>query len=486
MDFAAVTDNLNYFASKIKIIGKLNIERDKQISELFVIDGISYWDAAESVLAMHILPQVTSYKYPLFVFRINLFLKKVKASWLFKFKIWNRKKSVCFDIKSEWLLFSFSKYMTRDIFLPFMKEAKSVNYLLIENDIIIEYYDNLYETRINIFQKECDKIKSNLSLDLFVNTLVRSELLDAKSSTCLYFWMLDYFMPTYIGYHILSEQIIKNHIPQNTFFNDIGDPKSRILIELCKKYGIKSNVLQFGICAQDSIEWIFFNADRLFVWGEFFRNLLITKFSVPSNKICVSGSPRFDYLNNFSIPTNSNLKKINVLFASTYTITNYDSFYNPELLKNFKDSIIDLFSNCDNVILTIKPHPLEPDNSFKIDKKNVNVILSDKSKDIRELISDCDILITLGSTSTFDALLQNKIVLSPVLDGLMWWDDIIVDNNLSDKFYSFEQLKSYIKSLNRDVFHNLVADKNNLVSDFVYRTDISASKFILREILHNV
>lgn len=486
MDFAAVTDNLNYFADRIKKIGKLNIDRDKQINELFVVDGISYWNVAESVLAMHMLPQITSYRYPLIVFRINLCLKKIKACGVVKFKIWTRKKSVGYDIKSSWLLFSFSKYMTRDIFQPFIKEVKNVNYSLIENGNIFDYYDNLYKTRLNIFQKEYDKLKSNLSLHLFVNSLESSELLDAKSSKFLYFWILDYFMPIYLRYHVLSEKIFEFHIPQNTFFNDIGDPKSRILIELGKKYGVQSNVLQFGICAQDSIEWNFFNADRLFVWGVFFRNLLVDKFSVPSHKICVSGSPRFDYLYNLSIPTNSNFKKINVLFASTYTVNNYDSYYNPGVLKSFKNSIIDIFSNFDNVLLTIKPHPLEPDNSFKIDEKKSNVILSDKAKDIRELILDCDILITLGSTATFDALLQNKIVLSPVIDGLMWWDDIIVDNNLSIKFYSIEQLKSYIMSLNRDLLNKLIADKNNLISDFVYRTDISASKFILKEILNNV
>ena len=79
---------------------------------------------------------------------------------------------------------------------------------------------------------------------------------------------------------------------------------------------------------------------------------------------------------------------------------------------------MNLVATDDFYSLKVKPHPHEDVRKIVQLAGNTNSISFLKSSgDIRKDIPDCSVFISFGSTATFDALLQNKLIICPYFKG---------------------------------------------------------------------
>mgnify|MGYP003844313667 FL=1 len=144
----------------------------------------------------------------------------------------------------------------------------------------------------------------------------------------------------------------------------MADSRNRLYLLFAKLFCIPTLDLQFGAYDESSIEWRFSISDKIGVWGEYFSEIFLNQMKIPINKIEITGSPRFDYLYNIDTSKNkveieSKSKKV-ILFASMYTqISSYDARYHLSLIDKFKLDLIGLIKKNKEILLLIKPHPLE-------------------------------------------------------------------------------------------------------------------------------
>jgi hypothetical protein len=128
---------------------------------------------------------------------------------------------------------------------------------------------------------------------------------------------------------------------------------------------------------------------------------------VPSNKIHISGYPKYDLiLKNIDYSKTEQVHPNHIIYAASTSVVENDS--NVNFLKRLVEATINL-----NLSLTIKLHPrgsTEPDNVLKIlkeyDLHKVKVIKV--GEDTFELLKTSYALITVSSTSVLEALLMDK------------------------------------------------------------------------------
>ena len=167
-------------------------------------------------------------------------------------------------------------------------------------------------------------------------------------------------------------------------------------------------------------------------------------------------------LNNNNVVSN---KKV-IILASTYTIPGYDSKFDKKILKNFKKLLLDEMSNHPNYIFIVKPHPVESSRllqNYTRDKKNI--ILLSKQEDLRNYIPFSDALISFGSTVNYDAIINSKLVISPNITNLTWYEDVFIDNNICLGFNNMIEL--------RDIFNQLYKFENSFnlnVNEFLTKS----------------
>jgi CDP-glycerol glycerophosphotransferase (TagB/SpsB family) len=148
-----------------------------------------------------------------------------------------------------------------------------------------------------------------------------------------------------------------------------------------------------------------------------------------------------------------------------------------------KDAIFRTVATSRDVVLVVKPHPGEkPHETERLARGYPNTIIADARADIRGLILACDAFITLGSTSTMDALLAGKPVIWPDLAGLVWWDDNFINSGATLVVRSEQELARSFDCLAdgsiAEVMLKLKEDRQRFLEGWVFRADGRASERI--------
>ena len=293
-----------------------------------------------------------------------------------------------------------------------------------------------------------------------------------------------------IRHGVLSKHILEKQRPSLLIAADTADPRTRIYMLQCKGLGIPCLALQFGLINSAGIEWRFFPADLVAVWGADSKKTLISH-GIPPKQIVMTGSPRNDSLFNFPVSEVEAIKKKLgipegspvILLASTFTLANYDKLYNdPELLQAMKRAVFDSLDDFDNVYLVVKPHPEEDENETKsFASNNPNIIFVPRTEDIRPLIMICDCFISFGSTATVDAIILNKLVVCPVFPGWVW-SKAYIDTHAVCAPISIEEIRNIFKlistSSQKTLASKLKHARDKLVEHWIYRNDGLAAKRI--------
>jgi CDP-glycerol glycerophosphotransferase (TagB/SpsB family) len=291
----------------------------------------------------------------------------------------------------------------------------------------------------------------------------------------------------------IAKNILINNRPRLVISPDGADPRTRIYCLLARQLKIPSLEVQFGLYGPESVEWQFFIANQLAVWGETSLGIMLDH-GVPPKSIKITGSPRHDFMAVFS-GTSSTYKlqtsnttvipqrTLTILFASTYSLGLHDTI-NPDALKSTKKAVFNLCSQA-NLNLIVKPHPLEdPLELEKLAAGMQRVTIADPSEDIRELIKKCDCFITLGSTATTDAIIARKLVIQPFFNAKASCSDIFSKSGAILLANSIEEFDLYLQEAlmgsPEKLLNKLESARQEFLLAWLFKVDGGASRRVAK------
>ena len=194
-----------------------------------------------------------------------------------------------------------------------------------------------------------------------------------------------------------------------------------------KKSGKKCYVIQHGYTTLAEHFFPLVNggmiADKMFVWGRTSKEWMI-KNGLDKNNLIITGSPKFDeyHKNNeiririrniFNIPKTS---KIICLIAEANLTQKDPRFFllNKEEMEFYRTMFRNISKEKD-LYLIVKPHPSDRHKNF-IDeimrKENIkNCRIVEKNFPLNALLNQSDIIMTLGSTVTLEAMFFKKPII---------------------------------------------------------------------------
>ncbi len=198
----------------------------------------------------------------------------------------------------------------------------------------------------------------------------------------------------------------------------------QIIINLAKKFSIKTVLLQHGIIV-DEPETVTFNkfsgilpihSDKYVVWGETVKEYAIT-CGVPKEKIHVLGSPSYDKIKQKHIP-----EKNTILLSVTAPRKIHVEGYLVKELENYEKMIEVIckivYSN--NKKLIIKAHSFQEEHDITGIVKKINPSIKIVMRgNIPSALESCESLISVGISS---AIFETQLVEKPVLSLQVSYD----------------------------------------------------------------
>lgn len=227
-------------------------------------------------------------------------------------------------------------------------------------------------------------------------------------------WLFRSEFPRLAQQIAVAEHILDNHRPALIISPDDADQRTRLYTLLARSRGIPSLVVQQGLTNEKGVEWQFFTADAVAVFGPTSRAALC-QHGIPPDRIHVTGCPRFDILAQpaplltqeiraaLGVPDGSAL----VVMASQPYVPG--AFSRPEARHEMLRAIGRAVGALENVHLAVKVHPVEDEGKVReLIGTGSRVSFVNRREDIQELIQACDVFITFFSTSGLMALIACK------------------------------------------------------------------------------
>ena len=502
---AKIVDDLDKGTNIIKILGQSLLSDGRTLSEALTIDGIPYWEVFAVELARIYIPAAlaNNNKSSIFTRAIKPYMVRVKYALRNYARLrGNPQNSHSWPTSEAILCLDFSEHIGRDVLQPVVRnlaemegkqlvclrdkpwnysdvyEHKNIQYQTIWHywnwDLKIYVYSVRSKIkRVTRYLRESNDLKNNISN---IDPILWKKLEVVFNR----FFIADLYM--LVSNAAVARHILKQHRPSLVISGDVADPRTRVFILQCKNLGVPCLEVQFGLIGPEGIEWQFFVADVVAVWGEDAKATMISH-GIPENKIIITGTPRNDCLTKategeiksarqkLGIPEGNTI----ILLASAYQLKSYDKYSNPNLLSAMKKAVFEAVNNSNNISLIVKPHPSEDENetkSFANSKKNI--IFVSRDDDIRELTKICDCFISFGSTATVDALILGKFVICPVFPGWVWSDlfkntgAVYTPSSAKEVLETFELISTgkYVK-----VMAQLETARKEIVQQWIYRND---------------
>ncbi len=473
-------------SSLARSIGFIKIDKNIFLKDLFVYKTINIWSLYEPIIAIYLLPKIISKKRKYF-FKYIYFLKN-----LLRLLSSISKTTKNYKNNNYWLFTCFSDYMYIDSLSPLIEYCKKTipnfDHLLVDNT-------KKYKVSISNIIYLIDFI-SNIKCRIHNNKInyIEEDFISKKDLLYIIDYLLYNLIPKNFPEIQDAIQLFEINKPKVVLSIDIANPSSRIYTVLAKKYNILSIDLQYGHYESTDIEWRFSISDKIFVWGQYYFDLFEKMHFINREKLEITSSPKFDYL--IKKPhfhnADKSISKIKILFASTYIISSYENIENYEVIKKFKNSIVSKISDLLNVELVIKPHPLEDLSWLNNVTLSKNIFVADKENNIKQLISDCQYFISFGSTSTFDAMLQNKICFCVNYTNTKKNIDIFIKKDIVNQINSDFDLLYILNRISKNIFYESLLTKVNRNkflenSILTYRNNTNfSSSYLISSLINNL
>ncbi len=445
MNFA---DEQNYYASVIESLGRSTLSNGKTLSEALTVDGIPFWDVFSSELAWRHLTTAIAATTPLA--SAKLLAKPYVLRFKDRLKRFGNTQCIARNA-SNWpanpavLCLGFTARMYRDVLEPVVAclTAKGDCRVVVLGDTpypggdrnsnenilyqqVWQYWGPDLERQLRALKQSVRRIEIELVTSKRLDSLFPKD--DRRISEALhkiFYLLFRCYLPLILRQAVVAKHIMSECRPSLVLSPDTSDARARIYTLLSRSMHVPSMDVQFGLTGDEGVEWRFFSADFVAVWGESSKAALL-KQKVPEGKILITGSPRHDSLVRPSqstiVSTRTRLGLVDgrpvILLASTYTDGTHTEYSRPEILRAMKRAIFNAAEKNPEIILVVKPHPHEDVNETRAlagDAKNI--IFADRESDIRNLIVLCDVFFSFGSTATIDALIADKISICPIFPG---------------------------------------------------------------------
>ena len=497
-------DKFQAAAKLVKTIGTIKLDNGETVTEFLSVDGVFLWNAITPVLAAFNLPSA-AYLHPSFNSRAKLYARAYLAETKYRLIIQkkiiearrNAQKKESGQIDIGFIVNS--GYMFRDVIEPLVDFCvKSGKKILVVQDGDMLNTINPYP-HYNFYslwqdwghQEDGDLNRVKKIFKNKVTYLEKSKLFRAALHGQSYIKpeYLELVIPMLLYYLIASKKILSKLDFHNIVSPDVADSRSRVFGLIAQTKDIPWMDIQFGVYGKEAVEWCFVASDKVAVWGKTSRDLFVN-LGVEPKKLLITGSPRFDYLERYQSHVQSAVP-LRVLFASMYSLVSYGDIGDFKLiLKNIKHSIFRIAKNIKDVELIVKLHPIEDEQSTRsIVSESASITWVNGKSDIRDQIRYCDVFITLGSTSTMDALKAGKIVIYPAYDGLVWWDDIYINAGVVFVVKNESELINLISEIcnggAEKLMKGMEAKRQCFLAENIYTQDGNASRRILDH-LHRI
>lgn len=446
--------SLDRSAGLVRLWGDSAPPRGQTVRQLLTIDDISIWDVMAVEIALYLLPNALASRAGRPSIREMLLpvLRPIKYAF-------QRALPVNVSHCKSWpegptaLLTGFSWYLARDVLLPVAERlhaGKKVAPVILTNELPENYTGHvpvqLSSRHVNQEVIENARRISALARAASSRLLADSDYLDLFQEKGCPLW-------TKVGNAIetalliravrqlsidisIAKHILSVHRPALIASIDVADPRTRIYSLLGRSLGIPTIQVQSGQVGNEAVEWRFFQDDLVTAQGPDSKRAFVSH-GVPTERIVITGSPRYDGLTSASEEERANLRRrfgISteariVMLASSYH-TDYSGFKKTKelsetgtLLRAMKSAVFQAAELQPGLFLIIKPHPMERvEETRELAAGRRNMAFAEKSENIVQLIRACDCFMSFGSTATMEAIVLGKPTICPAYPGWMFSD----------------------------------------------------------------
>ena len=442
-----VIQTLETAANLVKTWGNTRLRNGATLSETLTLQGVPLWDIAAVDLARIYVPKALwlGVRRPPLNEQIRPYL-----SWA-KHTLRERpRRGMTTQEPAEltgtraFLFLGFGAYLYRDVLQPVLADIEA----RAEGSAVSVYDGRERNTALSARGTEArsvwaywdDETRSRtLSLHRDLRNVAREHLRPADLNCITTYegrslwaqightmrWLMRVHLPRLLSHAAVAQRVLRDVRPTLVVSPDVADPRTRLYALLAHRVGIPCLQIQFGACGPDATEWRFFVGDRLAVWSEQARDVMLSH-GVPAELITITGSPRHDVMAvvdpEIVTCTRERLgvspADTVILLASVFHLDAHSPGKAEGTIELVKRAIFDVADFLGGVTLVVKPHPLESlADVRRLVGARKNIVCADPREDIRDLIKACTAFVTLGSTSTFDALIAGKPVVSPLFEG---------------------------------------------------------------------
>jgi hypothetical protein len=274
----------------------------------------------------------------------------------------------------------------------------------------------------------------------------------------------------------LSKSILnKYRFDSIVMLSEIGFTE-QIIGQLAKNHKIPVVLLQPGVY-NDTPESTEMNiskgaypiqSDKIIVWGKIAKNDCILNAKIPSNKIEIIGTPRYDK-QKLSVNT---LNQDYILLATSAPQPAIVHGIISKNVEDYENSIIEISKIAAKLkkplVIKLHPSPNEPDVNALISKIDHDITVV-TTGDIFHLIQSCSVMIVLGlSTAIIEAQFLHKPVISvPVIDNKLGNPEIFKSNScIISNINSLEENLTKI-FYDKKFCNNLINNANRFIENYI-------------------
>ncbi len=431
-------------ANLVQSWGNTMLDTGKTLRQTLTIQEVSLWDIMEVELAMYKIPQALRHNSrissTLTAVRPYLGRVKQKAINFIKGKF-STLGCVAWPKESTVLFLGFKEDFYFDILAPvvyciskeegglrtiFLRDGYNKQAQAGKDQYPSQHWDTGLKVYLALLKREFNRARKELYTQSALSSIIQNEgrslwLLMQDTFT----WLFHQRIPQLLPQIAAAKHILEIHCPVLVISPDVADPRTRIYHLLCRKFNIPSLDIQQGLVLPNSVEYQFFQADRVAAFGQESREIMLAH-GVADRQITVTGSPRHDSLGRITANEQERirlrlglpLKKRIILFAATYYMAGFPKV--KALGTLMTEAIFAAADQSPGVCLVVKPHPVFSQQLKELKSHaggRCNIIFTDPKDSIQELIKACDAFLTFGSTTTLDALIMNKLVITPSFPG---------------------------------------------------------------------
>ncbi|MFC1589926.1 CDP-glycerol glycerophosphotransferase family protein [Candidatus Omnitrophota bacterium] len=295
-------------------------------------------------------------------------------------------------------------------------------------------------------------------------------------------------------YVVLAQSIVKKEKPDVFVYADEGNIFSKYLTLFARNNKIPVVRVQYALL--DITDFAKLECDAFAVSNVISKELVLQYNPASEERVVITGQPRYDVITTRNADRSEFCKKQGLdpdkkilLFASTYysNISFYDNV-DPWSFQRYYYKLCDIYSALDKlsgVELIVKPHPSpkDPIEMHRAVLKEIKATSRFKffspSGSIVDLLRNCDLCVTFGSTTAIEAIaLEKPMVIIDIKNTLNYYSQL--KEEIAVRVFDGDDIYSAVKdTLDNEELQKKMKDNQMRIKErFIYKSDGKAAERI--------